>query len=446
MADGTATISRPIPGIEQEVLVHLIDPNPYQPRSRFLQDDIIRLANSINLLGLQQLPLAREAPEGRFQLIAGERRLRAIKLLQERGEWGETMPVRVCNVDDVTALEMAIAENRDRANISPLDEARAFARLEQLGRTQAQIGERFHMTQSTVSNTMRLLGLPEEVRDLIEEGRISAGHGIAILSLEGSEDRIQFARRVLEEKLSVNSLRELVREHKARIEAENAPSLPGFIPPLSESESQSEDADEPTSEDTTPTTTPDTATAPEQTPATTTVVEEDDADESITPEGDTPDATETPATPESREVPAPPAPPAAPDQSDDDAETSDEPEPASDEAQGDQESVEATPAAPSSTPPLATLPPVLKFGGAPKLRQAALPEELHQWLDENQITVAPALTAFARLSNFAEGEDWTINQLLDALEGRDLPMLETLLSRLSEIAVSTHDRAADPQG
>ena len=191
-------------GLEQ-VPLNLIEPNPFQPRTQLPMDGLEELANSIRASGLIQPILIRPAGE-RYQLVAGERRWRAA------GKAGlEKVPAVIRDIDDTEALELALAENLLREALNPLEIARAYERLQQeFHLTHEQIAERLGVNRSTVTNTLRLLGLPPAVQALLMEDKISAGHARALLALSSPEAQTKLAERVIEKGLSVRSLENMV--------------------------------------------------------------------------------------------------------------------------------------------------------------------------------------------------------------------------------------------
>ncbi len=185
-------------------------PNPFQPRQAMDREGLAELIASIKENGLLQPVLVRPVADGGWEVVAGERRFRAVKELG----W-DHVPVVVRDVDDRTMLVLALIENLQREDLSPLDEARAYRRLvEEFGLTQAQVAERVGRDRSTVTNTIRLLGLPQAVRELLAGGEISAGHARALLGLEDEKRVIDLARAAARERLSVREVEERVRQRR----------------------------------------------------------------------------------------------------------------------------------------------------------------------------------------------------------------------------------------
>lgn len=196
--------------LEQLPLAQLL-PNPFQPRQGLDRDTLNELIASIRENGLLQPVVVRPVDGGRWEVVAGERRYRAV---QELG-WTH-VPVVVRDVDDRTMLVLALIENLQREDLNPLDEARAFRRLvEEFGLTQAQVAERVGRDRSTVANTIRLLSLPDPVRELLAVGKISAGHARALLGLSDVYRVIELATAAAENGLSVREVEKRVRQRRS---------------------------------------------------------------------------------------------------------------------------------------------------------------------------------------------------------------------------------------
>ena len=198
----------------EELPVSAIRPNSRQPRSSFPEAGIKELAASIKEVGILQ-PLVVRSTTGGFELIAGERRLRAAK---EAGL--DRVPVLIRQAGENASMELALVENLQRENLSPLETAAAYqALMEGFGLTKEQLAQRLGKSRAAVTNTLRLTQLPERIRALLGEGKLSEGHARALLGLQTEEQMLQLARRVADEKLSVRRTEELVRERLSNPDA-----------------------------------------------------------------------------------------------------------------------------------------------------------------------------------------------------------------------------------
>jgi ParB family chromosome partitioning protein len=182
----------PETGKPREIPVGQIERNPYQTRTRFDEQQLAELAESIETNGVVQPILVRPLAEGRFQLIAGERRWLAS---QKAGR--ETVPAIVRAVSDQQAMEMTIVENLQRADLNPMEQARAYERLSrEFKMTQEQMAHRTGKERASVANFLRLLRLPAEVQGKVEAGELSFGHARTLLSLESPETILKAAQKV----------------------------------------------------------------------------------------------------------------------------------------------------------------------------------------------------------------------------------------------------------
>jgi ParB family chromosome partitioning protein len=194
-----------------EVAIGDLDPNPFQPRLTIDPARLEELTASVRESGILQ-PILVRRHGGRYQIIAGERRWRAA---QAAGL--ATVPVAVRDVPDERLLELAIVENVQRNELTALEEAHAFQRLQdEFGLTQEEIARRVGRERSTVTNTLRLLRLPRELRELVLQGRLDAGHARALLALDRQEDQLELGREAARKGLSV-------REVERRVAALRAP-------------------------------------------------------------------------------------------------------------------------------------------------------------------------------------------------------------------------------
>src|SRR5438093_3885015 len=178
-----------------------LEPNPFQPRTLLEPARLEELAASIRESGVIQPLLVRRSGE-RYQIIAGERRWRAAQQIGLA-----TVPVVVREVPDERLLELALVENIQRQELTPLEEAQAFQRLQEEFRlTQEEVARRVGRERSTIANTLRLLRLPRELRDLLTTGRLDAGHARALLALDGAEEQVALGREVARKGLSVREV------------------------------------------------------------------------------------------------------------------------------------------------------------------------------------------------------------------------------------------------
>jgi ParB family chromosome partitioning protein len=191
-----------------EVPVNAVSPNPKQPRTRFDDEAIASLAVSIREVGILQPVVVRKAGAG-YELIAGERRLRAAKLAGLA-----TIPVVVRDTDDADTLREALIENIHREDLGPIELAEAFRQLlEELGLKQEELADRVGVSRSHIANTIRLLQLPIDVQQLLTDGKLQAGHARALLTLGDAEAENTLALRTVAEDLTVRDVEDLVRRY-----------------------------------------------------------------------------------------------------------------------------------------------------------------------------------------------------------------------------------------
>jgi ParB family chromosome partitioning protein len=195
----------------RELPVGQIEPNTYQPRAFFDDDALAGLAASIEAVGVLQPILVREVSPQKFELIAGERRWRAA---QRAGL--ESIPAIVRPAEDVRSLEQALVENLHREDLSVLEEAAAYQQLsEEFGLTQEEVAGRVGRSRSTVANTVRLLQLSDTIQRLLADGRITAGHGRALLGSSDPTFQEALARTIVAENLTVREVEERVRRRES---------------------------------------------------------------------------------------------------------------------------------------------------------------------------------------------------------------------------------------
>jgi ParB family transcriptional regulator, chromosome partitioning protein len=212
--------AEPEGGRPREIPLELIDRNPYQTRSHVDDERLAELAASITANGVVQPVLVRPLANGRFQLIAGERRWRA----SERAGKA-TIPAILRQVSDEQAMEITIVENLQRADLNPMEQARAFERLSrEFHMTQEQMAQRTGKDRASVANFLRLLKLPAGVQTRVEAGELTFGHARALLAFEHAEEMEKAAQRVVSLSLSVRQLESYVQgllhpERKEKFEA-----------------------------------------------------------------------------------------------------------------------------------------------------------------------------------------------------------------------------------
>lgn len=206
----------------QQVDIDLIDPNPYQPRTHFREEPLEELARSIRSSGIIQ-PLILRSHGLRYQLIAGERRWRAA---QRAGVL--RVPAVVRDVPEGVALEITLVENLQREDLNPIEQARAFDRLmTEFHLTQEEIAERTGKDRATVANVVRLLKLEGMIQQMLEEGRLTAGHGRALLSLEDAKLRLALAERAARGQLTVRQIERLAsRAGRGKKDSVSPPAHP----------------------------------------------------------------------------------------------------------------------------------------------------------------------------------------------------------------------------
>lgn len=210
-----ASASPPLEAGLPRVAIRQIQSNPFQPRQDFDETELQSLADSLRAHGLLQPVVVRRTADG-YQLVAGERRLRAAV----KAGWTE-VPVQIIEADDRQLAELAIVENLQRKDLNALEKAISFHRyIEEYGCTHEELASRLKLDRSTVTNFLRLLELPETVQEALRQGRITQGHARALLPLGDEHEQIEFCQRIQREGLSVRQTEVLVQEAIAAADAE----------------------------------------------------------------------------------------------------------------------------------------------------------------------------------------------------------------------------------
>jgi len=191
-----------------EIPIEKIQPNPLQPRKDFSHRDLEELINSIREHGIVQPLIVTEKEDGNYQLIAGERRLRAAKILNLT-----SVPTIVRKAKEQEKLELALIENIQRKNLNPLEEAAAYQKLiDEFNLTQEEVAKRVGKSRAVVTNTLRLLNLPEEVQKAIIEEKITAGHARVIAGLEDPREQLEFFKKIIRFGLNVRETESVARK------------------------------------------------------------------------------------------------------------------------------------------------------------------------------------------------------------------------------------------
>lgn len=195
----------------QMLRVSEIEPNRGQPRKNFDDETISALADSIKEHGILQPILVRPYGSG-YQIVAGERRWRAARMLGM-----SEVPVQIKELSDLEAMQLALIENLQRENLNPVEEAKGYSELvESYGMTQEEVAKTVGRSRSSVANAMRLLALPEEIQEMLENGDISTGHGKALLAFDDEEKMLDAARKAADGKLNVRSLEKMASEEDTK--------------------------------------------------------------------------------------------------------------------------------------------------------------------------------------------------------------------------------------
>ena len=214
-----------------EVPISELRPNPYQPRTNFDQEKLTELAQSIKEHGVIQPVILKKSIKG-YEIIAGERRTRACKMLGL-----ETIPAIIRQFTDQQMAEISILENIQRENLNPIEEAKAYKKmLENSELTHESLGQKIGKSRSYITNTLGLLNLPVEVQDLVISGKISMGHAKVLSKLESKEEMLEIASKIDEEKLPVREVENIVEDNKVekrvKIERKETPNEYKYVEDL----------------------------------------------------------------------------------------------------------------------------------------------------------------------------------------------------------------------
>ncbi|MEO1029969.1 MAG: ParB/RepB/Spo0J family partition protein [Bacteroidota bacterium] len=203
-----------------ELDIDSIDVNPFQPRTNFNEDTLKELASSIRELGVIQPITVRKLAFNKYQLVSGERRYRASKLIGL-----ETIPAYIRIANDQESLEMALVENIQRQDLDPIEIALSYQRLiDEINLTQEQMSERVGKKRSTIANYLRLLKLDPIIQTGMRDGFISMGHGRAMVNIENQIDQLEVYEKIISNKLSVRATEQLVKKLNSNTDAEPEPA------------------------------------------------------------------------------------------------------------------------------------------------------------------------------------------------------------------------------
>lgn len=217
-------------GEVEHLPVEHIMPNRYQPRKEFAESELTELADSVKQNGLLQPVLVRRKGDGLYELIAGERRLRAAKLAGLK-----SIPAVVRNTSDEQTMELALVENLQRKDLNPMEAARAYHRLvNEFGLTQDAVAQRIGKDRSSIANVVRLVNLPSEIQGLMESGHLTTGHAKVLLGLTRPELQLKLARQIVDSQLSVRQAEHLVSRLGRATRVKRTPSRRGAYPDLEE--------------------------------------------------------------------------------------------------------------------------------------------------------------------------------------------------------------------
>lgn len=213
-----------------EISVGKLDPNPDQPRQTFDDESLAQLAESIRDQGVLQPLLVLPSAGGRYRIIAGERRFRAGRMAGL-----DTLPCIVKDIDVIHQMEIALIENLQREDLNPMEAAKGIqALMKQCGYTQEKVSARLGKSRPAVANLLRMLSLPDEITEMVRDGRLSAGHARVLAGVAGAEEQIRLGRMAADEGMSVRQLEQLASAAKAAKPAKKrkAAALPAELSEL----------------------------------------------------------------------------------------------------------------------------------------------------------------------------------------------------------------------
>ena len=209
-----------------EIDITHIEPNPYQPRTDFIEEELMDLVQSIKTLGLIQPITLRKVGDAKYQIISGERRWRASKLAGLT-----TIPAYLLTADDQGMLEMALVENIQRSDLNALEVALSYQRLiDECNLQHEELAKRVGKERSTVTNYTRLLKLPPDLQSGLRNKKISMGHARALVSLDNPVDQLYYYNKILNENLSVRNAESLIRNHKQGEKGNTSTAKPKMHP------------------------------------------------------------------------------------------------------------------------------------------------------------------------------------------------------------------------
>jgi ParB family chromosome partitioning protein len=205
--------------------LNIIETNPYQPRSYFNEEALAELSNSIKELGVIQPITVRKLDNSKFQLVSGERRFRASKLIGQK-----TIPAYIRTANDQEMLEMALVENIQRKNLDPIEIALSYQRLvEEIKLTQEELSTRVGKKRSTVTNYLRLLKLDPIIQTGMRDGFLSMGHGRALINVNSIKEQLGIYEKIIKNKLSVRQTEDLVKGIKTVLKKTDRATIPSFV-------------------------------------------------------------------------------------------------------------------------------------------------------------------------------------------------------------------------